>query len=47
MRIDHMGASAFPDAVFAAIVALGAALRHRGRRVDVSAAVAAAGEALL
>lgn len=47
LRLDHMGASAFPDAVFAAIVALGAALRHEGRRVDVPAAVGAAGLALL
>jgi hypothetical protein len=42
-----MGAGAFPDVVFASLVAFGAALRHQGRRVDVSAAVGAAGDALL
>jgi aspartate aminotransferase-like enzyme len=47
LRLDHMGAGAFPDAVFASLVAFGAALRHQGLRVDVSAAVAAAGDALL
>ncbi len=47
LRLDHMGAGAFPDAVFASLVAFGAALRHQGLRVDVSAAVAAAGGALL
>jgi aspartate aminotransferase-like enzyme len=47
LRVDHMGAGAFPDAVFSSIVALGAALRHEGLRVDVSAAVGAAGDALL
>jgi aspartate aminotransferase-like enzyme len=47
LRIDHMGAGAFPDAVFSSLVALGATLRHEGLRVDVADAVAAAGEALL
>jgi aspartate aminotransferase-like enzyme len=47
LRLDHMGAGAFPDAVFASLVAFGASLRHQGLRVDVSAAVAAAGDALL
>jgi aspartate aminotransferase-like enzyme len=47
LRIDHMGAGAFPDAVFASLVAFGAALRHRGLHVDVPEAVAAAGDALL
>jgi aspartate aminotransferase-like enzyme len=47
LRIDHMGAGAFPDAVFSSLVALGAALRHEGLRVDVADGVAAAGEALL
>jgi aspartate aminotransferase-like enzyme len=47
LRIDHMGAGASPDAVFASLVAFGAALRQRGMHVDVSEAVAAAGNALL
>jgi aspartate aminotransferase-like enzyme len=47
LRIDHMGAGASPDAVFASLVALGAALRHQGLTVDVSRAVGAAGDALL
>ena len=47
LRIDHMGAGAFPDAIFASLVALGAALRHQGMHVDVSGAVGAAGDALL
>jgi aspartate aminotransferase-like enzyme len=47
LRLDHMGAGAFPDAIFASLVGFGAALRHQGLRVDVSAAVAAAGDALL
>jgi aspartate aminotransferase-like enzyme len=47
LRLDHMGAGAFPDAVFASLVAFAGALRHEGLRVDVSGAVAAAGEALL
>jgi hypothetical protein len=42
-----MGAGAFPDAVFASLVALGAALRHQGVRVDVSEAIGAAGDALI
>jgi aspartate aminotransferase-like enzyme len=47
IRIDHMGAGAFPDAIFSSLVALGAALRHQGLRVEVSDAVAAAGEELI
>jgi aspartate aminotransferase-like enzyme len=47
LRLDHMGAGAFPGAVLASLVAFGAALRHQGMRVDVPEAVAAAGNALL
>jgi aspartate aminotransferase-like enzyme len=47
LRLDHMGAGAFPEAVFASLVAFGAALRHQGVHVDVSDAVAAAGDAVL
>lgn len=47
LRLDHMGAGAFPAAVFASIVALGAALRHEGLRADVSGAVGAAADAVL
>jgi aspartate aminotransferase-like enzyme len=47
LRIDHMGAGAFPEVVFAALVALGEALRENGLGVDVSAAVSAAAETLV
>ena len=47
LRIDHMGAGALPEAVFASLLALGLALRRQGMRVDVPAAVAAAGDAFV
>ena len=47
LRIDHMGAGASPEAVLAALIALGEALRDSGLRVDIAGAVGEAGEALL
>ncbi|MEO9175686.1 MAG: aminotransferase class V-fold PLP-dependent enzyme, partial [Gaiellales bacterium] len=47
LRIDHMGIGATPEHVFASLVALGAALRACGQRVDLPAAVAAAADALV
>jgi aspartate aminotransferase-like enzyme len=47
LRIDHMGSGATPEHVFAALVALGQALRYVGRPVDLEAGVAAAAAALV
>jgi len=42
LRIDHMGIGATPENIFASLVALGAALRTCGQRVDIPSAVGAA-----
>jgi aspartate aminotransferase-like enzyme len=47
LRIDHMGAGASPEAVLAALIAFGEALRDSGLCVDIAGAVGVAGEALL
>jgi pyridoxamine--pyruvate transaminase len=46
LRIDHMGAGAFTEVVFAALVALAAALRANGLHADLGEAIAAAAETL-
>jgi aspartate aminotransferase-like enzyme len=47
LRIDHMGIGATREHVFASLVALGAALRESGMRVEIGAAVAAAAQTLV
>ena len=47
LRLDHMGGGASPEAVLAALIALGEALRDSGLRVGSTGAAGKAGAALL